>query len=87
MARTNIEIDDRLVEKAMRLTGARTKREVVDIASVGWLRKATFIAPYVGCGVRSRGKVTLTHGGPAARPARHDDRRLKHMGRLFQRSP
>jgi Arc/MetJ family transcription regulator len=32
MARTNIELDDRLVEKAMRLTGARTKREVVDIA-------------------------------------------------------
>ena len=32
MGRTNIEIDDSLVEKAMRLTGARTKREVVDIA-------------------------------------------------------
>lgn len=32
MGRTNIEIDDVLVEKAMRLTGARTKREVVDIA-------------------------------------------------------
>lgn len=32
MARTNIVIDDALVERAMRLTGARTKREVVDIA-------------------------------------------------------
>lgn len=32
MARTNIEIDDGLVEKAMKLTGAKTKREVVDIA-------------------------------------------------------
>ena len=32
MARTNIEIDDELVEKAMRLTGARTKRQVVNIA-------------------------------------------------------
>ena len=32
MARTNIELDDQLVEKAMHLTGARTKREVVDIA-------------------------------------------------------
>jgi Arc/MetJ family transcription regulator len=32
MARTNIDIDDKLVEKAMRLTGASTKREVVDIA-------------------------------------------------------
>jgi Arc/MetJ family transcription regulator len=32
MGRTNIEIDDALAEKAMQLTGARTKREVVDIA-------------------------------------------------------
>ena len=32
MSRTNIELDDRLLDKAMRLTGARTKREVVDIA-------------------------------------------------------
>ena len=32
MGRTNIEIDDALVEEAMRLTGARTKKEIVDIA-------------------------------------------------------
>ncbi len=32
MARTNIDIDTGLVEQAMRLTGATTKREVVDIA-------------------------------------------------------
>lgn len=32
MGRTNIVLDDRLVERAMRLTGAKTKREVVDIA-------------------------------------------------------
>ena len=32
MGRTNIELDDELVETAMELTGARTKREVVDIA-------------------------------------------------------
>ena len=32
MGRTNIVLDDELVERAMRLTGARTKREVVDIA-------------------------------------------------------
>ncbi len=31
MGRTNIEIDDKLVLRATRLTGARTKREVVDI--------------------------------------------------------
>jgi Arc/MetJ family transcription regulator len=32
MGRTNIEIDDRLVEAAMEVTGARTKSEVVEIA-------------------------------------------------------
>jgi len=32
MARTNIELDDVLVERAMRLTGATTKKKVVDIA-------------------------------------------------------
>jgi Arc/MetJ family transcription regulator len=32
MGRTNIELDDDLVARAMELTGARTKREVVDMA-------------------------------------------------------
>ena len=30
--RTNIEIDDKLVARAMELTGLRTKRAVVDLA-------------------------------------------------------
>jgi Arc/MetJ family transcription regulator len=30
--RTNIDLDDRKIEEAQRLTGARTKREVVDLA-------------------------------------------------------
>ena len=30
--RTNIVLDDKLVKEAMRLTKARTKREVVDLA-------------------------------------------------------
>ena len=41
MARTYIELDDELVEKAMRLTGARTKREVVDIALRRLVNKGT----------------------------------------------
>lgn len=41
MARTNIEIDDRLVEKAMHLTGATTKREVVDLALRRLVEKGT----------------------------------------------
>jgi len=41
VARTNIEIDDGLVEKAMKLTGAKTKREVVDIALRRLVEKGT----------------------------------------------
>jgi len=32
MGRTNIVLDERLVEQAMKLTGAKTKRQVVDLA-------------------------------------------------------
>ena len=32
MSRTNIVIDDALIAKAMKITGAKTKRETVDIA-------------------------------------------------------
>jgi Arc/MetJ family transcription regulator len=41
MGRTNIEIDDGLVEKAMRLTGASTKRQVVEIALRRLVEKGT----------------------------------------------
>lgn len=41
MGRTNIEIDDALVEEAIRLTGAKTKREVVDIALRRLVEKGT----------------------------------------------
>lgn len=30
--RTNVEIDDKLISEAMELSGARTKREAVDMA-------------------------------------------------------
>jgi Arc/MetJ family transcription regulator len=32
MGRTNIVLDDALIAKAMNITGARTKREAVDVA-------------------------------------------------------
>jgi Arc/MetJ family transcription regulator len=32
MGRTNIVLDERLVRQAMRLSGARTKRQAVDLA-------------------------------------------------------
>ncbi len=41
MGRTNIELDDVLVDQAMRLTGSRTKREVVDIALRRLVEKGT----------------------------------------------
>lgn len=41
MARTNIVIDDELMDQAMRLTGARTKREVVEIALRRLVRKGS----------------------------------------------
>ena len=41
MGRTNIELDDALIERAMKLTGASTKREVVDIALRRLVEKGT----------------------------------------------
>ena len=53
MARTNIEVDDILMAKAMRLTGARTKREAVDIA----LRRLVAKGSLYRAVRRLRGKV------------------------------
>ncbi|WP_456417873.1 type II toxin-antitoxin system VapB family antitoxin [Thiolapillus sp.] len=48
--RTNIVIDDRLIDDAIRLTGAKTKREVVDLAlkSLVALKKQEKIKSYRG---------------------------------------
>jgi len=53
VARTNIEVDDMLMAKAMRLTGARTKREAVDIA----LRRLVAKGSLYRAVRRLRGKV------------------------------
>ena len=37
--RTNIRLDDDLVARAMRLTGIRTKRELVDVALTELVRR------------------------------------------------
>jgi len=37
--RTNIVLDDALVEEAMRLSGVKTKREIVDRALRDWLAR------------------------------------------------
>lgn len=41
MSRTNIDIDEALIRKAIRLTGARSKREAVDIALRRLVEKST----------------------------------------------
>jgi len=41
MARTNIDIDERLIKKAIELTGARSKREAVDVALRRLVEKGT----------------------------------------------
>jgi len=39
MGRTNINLDDTLVQEGMRMTGLRTKRELVDLALREFIRK------------------------------------------------
>lgn len=66
MGRTNIEIDDTLVEEAKRLTGARTKREAVDIALRRLVQKASLYRALR----RLRGKLTWEGDVGAWRSAR-----------------
>ncbi len=66
MGRTNIEIDTKLVEKAMRLTGAQTKREVVNIA----LRRLVEKGSLYRAVRRLRGKLTWEGDVRAWRSAR-----------------
>jgi Arc/MetJ family transcription regulator len=39
MSRTNINLDDKLVSKGLKMTGLRTKRELVDLALRELVRK------------------------------------------------
>lgn len=41
MGRTNIHIDDELIDEAMQMTGAKSKREAVDIALRRLVEKGT----------------------------------------------
>lgn len=66
MARTNIELDDALIAKAMRLTGARTKREAVDIA----LRRLVDKGTLYRVALRLRGKLAWDGDVDAWRSAR-----------------
>ncbi len=54
MARTNIDIDEKLIRKAIELTGARSKREAVEIA----LRRLVETGTIYRALRRLRGKLT-----------------------------
>ncbi len=66
MGRTNIEIDDALVEKAMQLTGSRTKRQVVDLALRRLVEKGTVYRALR----RARGRLSWSGDVDAWRSAR-----------------
>jgi Arc/MetJ family transcription regulator len=70
--RTNIEIDDRLMHEALRLTGLRTKREAVDLA----LRE--LVARHRQLGVlKLRGRVHWVGDLEASREGRAGGKRRK----------
>ena len=41
MARTNIDIDEKLIKKAIEMTGAKSKREAVEVALQRLVEKGT----------------------------------------------
>jgi hypothetical protein len=62
--RTNIELDDEIVEAAMRLYGTRSKKETVDLAVL--VDTSAWVAFLRGTG--------SAHNRCIARPARRDSR-------------
>jgi Arc/MetJ family transcription regulator len=66
MGRTNIAIDDDLIERAIRLTGARSKREAVEIA----LRRLVEKSELYGAIRRLSGRLAWEGGIAAGRSAR-----------------
>ena len=73
MGRTNIDIDDALVEKARRLTGAKSKREAVDIALRRLVQKGSLYRALR----RLRGKITWEGDVDSWRSARSSRAGLK----------
>jgi len=71
MGRTNIELNDDLVATAMELTGARSKREAVDIALRRLVEKGTLYRS-----IRNlRGRLEWEGDIDAWRSARGEERR------------
>ena len=68
MGRTNIEIDDDLIEEAIRITGARTKREIVEIALRRLVEKGSLYRSIR----KLRGKLEWDGDIDASRRSRHE---------------
>lgn len=66
MGRTNIELDDALVSRAMQLKGSRTKREVVDLGLRRLVEKGTLYRPLQ----LSRGRLAWEGDIDASRSSR-----------------
>ena len=82
---TNIDIDDQLMKRAMRVSGTTTKRETVERGLELIVRLEEQEGPYGPCAGRSIGRaigqlcvVTANRGD--------DGGRLFDLGRLFQRA-
>jgi Arc/MetJ family transcription regulator len=54
MNRTNVGLNDALVKKAMRYTGARTKRQVIEIALESLVREGETYAKLLALGGKLR---------------------------------
>jgi len=67
MGRTTIDINDALIERAMRLTGAKSKREAVDIALRRLVQKGSVYRALR----RLRGRLPWDGDLEASRSARH----------------
>ena len=68
MGRTNIEIDDALIERVMQLYGLRTKREAVEYALMKMANQPTFEDWEKLRGMGWIGDLPTMRGRPRANP-------------------
>lgn len=80
MSRTNIDLNDALIHKALRLTGAQTKKEVVHKALEDLVRRESRKGI-----LKIEGKIQWTGSLDQMRRGRFDSRRYKRLARLPDR--
>lgn len=80
MSRTNIDLDDTLVHKALKMTGAKTKRELVHRALEDLVRKE-----YRKGILKFEGKIRWEGSLEEMRKNRYDSGRYKRLDRFSRR--